>query len=67
VANFADSQAIDPEQPFTLRWTGFAGAGAQDRVWVQVQSFEPLFSTPIPGAPGALAGTATEVVIPGAR
>ncbi|MCL4180737.1 MAG: hypothetical protein KJ072_23690 [Verrucomicrobia bacterium] len=65
VANFAESQAIDPSQPFTLRWNGFAGAGAQDRIWVRVQSFgNPLFVTPIPGAPGALAGSATEVVIP---
>jgi hypothetical protein len=65
VANFAETQVIDPSQPFTLRWDGFAGAGAQDRVWVQLQSFEgPLLTTPIPGAPGALAGTATEVVIP---
>jgi hypothetical protein len=65
VVNYAQAQAIDPEQAFTLQWNQFAGAGAQDVIWVHIDSGEGVvFSTPVPGAPGALRGTATEVVIP---
>jgi hypothetical protein len=65
VVNYPEAQAIDPSQPFTLRWNSFDGAGAQDSVWVQIQSWDgPLFTTAMPGAPGALAGSSTEVVIP---
>jgi hypothetical protein len=65
VANYAATQAIDPDQSFALQWNSFAGAGAQDVIWVRIDSGEGLlFSTPIPGAPGALNGTATQVVIP---
>jgi hypothetical protein len=65
VANYAETQAIDPEQSFTLQWNSFVGGGAQDAIWVRIDSFEGLlFSTPMPGAPGALTGTATQVVIP---
>jgi hypothetical protein len=65
VANYPETQALDPAQPFTLRWDSFADAGAQDLIWVRVESSGGIiFSTPIPGAPGALAGTATQVVIP---
>jgi hypothetical protein len=65
VVNYTETQAIDPEQPFTLAWNSFAGAGAQDVVWVRIDSNEGVaFSTPLPGAAGALGGTATQVVIP---
>jgi hypothetical protein len=65
VVNYAQAQAIDPTQAFTLQWNNFTGAGAQDVIWVQVESGGGVvFSTPIPGAPGALSGTATQVVIP---
>jgi hypothetical protein len=65
VVNYAETQVIDPEQSFTLAWNSFAGAGTQDVVWVRIDSNEGVvFSTPIPGAAGALGGTATQVVIP---
>jgi hypothetical protein len=65
VANDTEAQSIDPSQPFTLRWNNFAGAGAQDAVWVRIESWEgPLLITPIPSAPGPLAGSATEAAIP---
>jgi hypothetical protein len=65
VANYADTQAVDPSQPFTLRWSGFQGAGVGDLVWVQIESWNgTIFASPVPGAPGALTGSATEVVIP---
>jgi hypothetical protein len=65
VVNYAEAQAIDPSLPFTLRWNGIAGAGAQDRIWVQISSWNgPLLTTAIPGAPGALEGSATEIEIP---
>lgn len=33
--NYAEAQAIAPDQPFTLRWEAFAGAGPQD--WVRLE------------------------------
>jgi hypothetical protein len=65
VSNHTETQVIDPDQAFTLRWNSFAGAEPQDVIWVQVKSREEsIFSTPIPGAPGALPGSASEVVLP---
>ncbi|MHB1306965.1 MAG: Ig-like domain-containing domain [Limisphaerales bacterium] len=65
VANYAETQAIDPAQPFTLRWHAVGGAEAQDRIWVRIESADEIvFSTPLPGASGTLEGSATQVVIP---
>jgi hypothetical protein len=51
VANYAETQAIEPGEPFTPRWNSFAGAGSQDLIWVRIESSESMvLSTPVPGA-----------------
>ena len=69
VSNFVEAQAIFPGQNFALRWDGVTGPAPADLIQFQLEENGAIiFETPaIPGAPGALAGTATSVTIPGAR
>jgi hypothetical protein len=64
--NFAGSQTIDASFPFTLQWTGFVGGTTSDYVYVQIENSQGkvLATSPHPGMPGALNGTATSVLIP---
>ncbi|WCJ59990.1 Ig-like domain-containing protein [Fontisphaera persica] len=67
VSNFNALQAVVPSQPLTIQWSPWAGGTANDLILVQVEDSETwdmVFSTPEPGSPGALNGTATSITIP---
>jgi hypothetical protein len=66
IANFHDANAIDPSQPFTLRWHPLPAGTAADFVQVQVRKgSDLLLSSPEhPFAPGALNGTSTSFTVP---
>ena len=65
IANYAQAQAINPSNDFTLRWSGFTGGTANDFIFAQLEAGTGLvFRTSyIPGAPGALSGTNTSWLI----
>ncbi len=65
VANFAEAQAVDVAQPFTLRWNAFTGAAANDLVQLSIIDLtEVVFQAPNPCVPVELDPTATSIVIP---
>lgn len=67
VNNFNALQAVNPAEPLTLQWSAWSGGTANDIILVQIedpQTYDMIFSTPEPGSPGALNGTATAVTIP---
>ncbi|MEY2408185.1 MAG: hypothetical protein QOF48_855 [Verrucomicrobiota bacterium] len=65
ITSYAQAQAINPSNDYTLRWSGFTGGTTNDFVFVQIDSGNgAVFRTSqIPGAAGALNGTNTSVVI----
>jgi hypothetical protein len=65
ITNLSQAQAIDPAQDFTLQWTPWAGASANDQIQVVISdgTGNAVASSPPPGPSGALAGTATEFTI----
>lgn len=67
VSNWNDANRIDPGQPFTLRWHPIAGATADDFLQVKItRNSEVIFKTgDHPRSLGALAGTASSIVLPG--
>jgi len=69
VSNFAAAQAVNASQAFTLDWDAFQGGTASDVITVSVSDNQgkTVFATPNPGTNGALAGTATSVVIPSGK
>jgi hypothetical protein len=66
VSNWAAAQAVDSSADFTVMWDAFTGGTNSDFISLAVQghSNKDIFSSPIPGQPGALDGTATGGVIP---
>jgi len=65
VANLGAAQMVDAASEFILTWNAFDGASAADFISCQVQTVgSNVFSTPWPGIPGALPGTATSMVLP---
>jgi hypothetical protein len=64
--NFTAAQTIDPAAGFTLTWPAFSGGTANDFILVTISDTvaNGPFSTPDPGQPGRLDGTATSLVIP---
>jgi len=69
ISNLIAGRAIDHTGDFTLTWDAFTGGSASDIIMVEVEqdgasNSSTVFSTPSPGAPGQLIGTATSVVIP---
>ena len=68
ISNFAEAQAIDATQPFTLTWDSLQRP-AQDFAYLRIElNGSLIFETaPIPGAPGALNGASTSLTIPAAR
>jgi hypothetical protein len=59
--SYTAAQAVNPAQPFTLGWDAFTPGTATDFVYVVIGND---FSTPEPGAPNSLPGSATSVQIP---
>ncbi|MBU6401899.1 MAG: hypothetical protein KGS61_16405, partial [Verrucomicrobia bacterium] len=67
VSNFGAAQAVNAAADFTLTWGSFSGGTTNDLIEVEVDdatTFQTVFSTPYPGSPGVLNGTAVSVVIP---
>jgi hypothetical protein len=67
ITNYDEAQNIDPEGSFGLVWSGFTNGTAGDFIQVQIQDTNgnPVFaSSGPPGAPGALNGIHTSIVIP---
>jgi hypothetical protein len=62
LADYPQTQAIDPTRPFVLGWGAFEGGTAADGIHVEI--YGDVFQTPGLGLPGALPGTARSVVIP---
>jgi len=60
VDNYDEAQRVNPNQPFTLRWSVPTTALLADFILVDVGPFK----TPDPGEPGALNGAARSVPIP---
>ncbi len=65
ISNFAEAQAINATQAFTVRWNAFTGASADDSILFSImdQATE-VFSAPDPCVPRELAVTATSIEIP---
>jgi len=63
--SFSAAQAIDPSADFNLTWEAISGATANDFIIVDVVDCtdENIVSTPPPGQPNALIGTATNFLI----
>ncbi len=67
VSNFDAAQMVNAANNFLLTWDAFAGGSSTDLIRVQLMNdtSELVFATPRkPGAPGALNGTHTSVLIP---
>jgi hypothetical protein len=67
VTNLAPGTEFDATQPLVVKWEAFAGGTAADFVVVQVRdrmTDDEVFGSPLPGSPGALPGTATQLTIP---
>jgi len=66
IANFAEAQAVNAGQDFTLRWNAFTGAGAQDSLSVFISDGmgNVVFQAPDRCVPRELPVTATSIVIP---
>ncbi len=62
LTNYLAAQAINPAQPFVLKWDPLAGGSASDVIYVEI--YGGYFNTPALGNAGALNGTATSVTIP---
>jgi hypothetical protein len=60
LTNFPATQIVNPTAPFVLAWDAFSGGAATNYIDVDVGNF----SSPNPGYPGALSGTATTFTIP---
>ena len=65
IANWADLQAVEPDQPLTISWRAFTNATANDFVSLAVDEWDgnPVVSSPDLLQPGALNGTNSAVVI----
>ena len=61
LTNYLAAQAVNPSQAFVLDWDAFPGGTAADYVFVEIGT---NYSSPDPGLPGALAGTARTFTIP---
>jgi hypothetical protein len=61
VKNFAEVQAVNPSQAFTLTWDPFKNATKNDYIFVDIGS---EFQTGLIGETNALPGTATSITIP---
>jgi methionine-rich copper-binding protein CopC len=61
ISNYTQAQAIDPTQPFTLKWNAFAGGSSSDTIFFSIPE---VFQSASPGTAGGLNGTATSIVIP---
>jgi hypothetical protein len=66
VSNFAALQSFDPSRPLTLQWDPLVGASGNSFIVVSVANLagQYLFTSPLPGQPGVLPGTATSVTVP---
>jgi len=65
IENFAEAQAVNATQAFTLRWNAFTGATSQDSLMISIMDrANVVFQAPDPCVPRELAPTATSVVIP---
>lgn len=66
IVNYAEAQAIEATNDFTLRWNAFSpqGPGAFVRVIISDDQGNLVFMAPNPCIPRALDPTATSVVIP---
>jgi hypothetical protein len=66
LSNYDAAQLIDATNDFTVQWAAFTGGDVLD--FIQLTVSEPggatVLSTPGPGQPGALDGTATSHLIP---
>ncbi len=65
LSNFDAAQAIDPTADFSLEWGNLSAATPVDFLSIEIEDCagQHLFSTPGPGRPDALNGTATNHVI----
>ena len=65
IENFAEAQAVNATEAFTLRWNAFTGATSQDSLMLSIMELaNVVFQAPDPCVPRELAPTATSVVIP---
>ena len=61
VSNFAAARAVDPAQPFVLRWDPLPVSSSAQCVMLEIYG---VLSTPPLGEPGAMNGAATSFTIP---
>ena len=64
--SFSTLAAVDPAVDLTLSWTPMSNPGADDFIVLEIENHwgRTLFESHLPGEPGALAGSATQVIIP---
>ena len=64
--NFTALQTINPEENTTVHWSAMTGGTGTDFIQFAVygDNDDRVFSTPDPGNPGALTGTAVQATIP---
>ena len=65
VANYPETQAVNPAADFTLRWGAFTGAGNNDYISLTIHdTTNVVFAAPDLCVPRELPVTATSIVIP---
>ena len=69
IANFAEAQAVNPQQAFTLQWVAFTGASGNDFISMYIYDEEDVsrpvvFQAPDPCVPLELEPTDTSIVLP---
>ena len=66
ILNYAEAQAVEAAQDFTLRWNSFSGATSDDHLFIMVieEQGDVVFEAPDLCLPRELPVTATSVVIP---
>jgi hypothetical protein len=61
ISNFAATQSVNPNQPFTLEWDAFPGGTSKDAIFVSIGD---AYITGEASTSNAIPGTATSIQIP---
>ena len=64
ISNWTSAQQIDSALPFTLQWSALGNSGDIVSLYIGLDDTNGVFYSPDYGAPGALNGTSTSIVIP---
>lgn len=64
IVNYPEAQAVDPAQPFVLKWNGIPGATTNDFISLSIHDGQFSWHAPEPCIPRPLPPSATSIEIP---